>query len=587
MTQRIPQLGSKVQIFEGKASGSATGVFHIAIDESDPGILKIGRGSDPKGITDRFLQIDNTNQRTVFYRDLDVQGSDVLNVNELNGLIVSQMMEGPGSSIDNAIGRFSGTGGQAFQNSNVFVTDGAGLGINVTVPSGGVTNTLHIMDVNQSNAHYDAIANLIVENNDARLQIISEDAGNQASTIFLTNVPASGDNKHWSLHAQGTSRSDRFDIAFQRTSTGPVTLDGTTYLTITTDGRTGIGTIAPDGTSKLHLASGSAGVVVANGSSVLVVERSTTAYISILTPDANNGGVLFGTPTSAQHGGILYFPSLNEMQFRTGQNNTRMVIENDNVGIGDTAPEVRLTVLDTDTGITNSDGIVKATNSSATTGKNIAVLRFSGDSTLGTTDYMMQYYDSAGLVGSINQEVVYNPFTGGHLASFPLNAKHGEITIVEGTSSLSPFTGSQYVSGSPEIAEGMVVYSTGKMCFSSSISNALPEVNITSASAEKRVFGVYVGYSTSEFAHCSGSEMYLYNAVGEGGILATDQSGNISAGDLLMSSDRYGHAVKQPDDIIRSYTIAKATEDIDFSPLPTSSAYGFKSKLIGCTYLCG
>jgi hypothetical protein len=101
------------------------------------------------------------------------------------------------------------------------------------------------------------------------------------------------------------------------------------------------------------------------------------------------------------------------------------------------------------------------------------------------------------------------------------------------------------------------------------------------------VFGVYNGYHTNELAWCSGSEIYMYNAIGEGGILVTDISGNISAGDLLCTSVNYGHAMKQPDDILHSYTVAKATQDVDFSSIPTSSQYGFKSVLIGCTYMCG
>lgn len=751
MTIRLPQITTFVQILEGKASGSLSGIWHAAVEDAT---LKIGLGEDHRqntvfkfptsfGTAGQFLAIGSGGE---------VEWSTPAGAGDVSG---------PSGSVDNAVARFDGATGKLLQNSNVFVTDGAGVGINISTPSGGITNTLHIADDHQTNVHYDDIANLIVENNDARVQIISEDLGSQASTIFLTNVPSSGDNKHWSIHAQGVSRQDRFDIAFQRTSAGPTTLDGTAYFTITTDGRTGIGTTSPDGTTKLHLASGSAGSVTANANAMLIVERSTTAYINILTPDANNSGILFGTPTSAQHGGILYFPTTNNMQFRLNSNLTWMeivspgdlrinlrderegglrIIDNEAstsqfahiyyssgatpvdgqlklyvdsttplmvlddaqrvgigigaatpvsklhvqdskagivrivntaasatgqgafidlvhddgaaissghriggigfrstydttneatagtivafadgtwtstsyptriqlettpagstvrsprltvdstgfIGIGDTTPQVLLEILGSDSGTTSTDGICRMQNTSTTTGKTILNLNYSNDSTLGTTDYQIVFRANESLVGGIHSEVVYAPFTAAHYCSFPMNAKRGSFDV--GSASFGALTGSQYVSGSPEIAPGMVVYSTGEMCFSSSLENALPKVNVATASADKRVFGVYAGYVTSEFLHCSGTEMYAYQGVGEGGILVTDQSGNIEAGDLLMSSDQYGHAVKQPDDIIRNYTIAKATEDIDFSSMVTSSVYGFKSQLLGCTYLCG
>jgi hypothetical protein len=166
-----------------------------------------------------------------------------------------------------------------------------------------------------------------------------------------------------------------------------------------------------------------------------------------------------------------------------------------------------------------------------------------------------------------------------------VNAKRGEVNL--GSSSMPPLTGSEYSPGDPEIAQGMVVVATGENCFTASIDNSSPRVVVATSSMNPAAFGVYNGYHTNDLVWCSGSDMYMYNAVGEGGILVTDISGNISAGDLLVTSERYGHAIKQPDDIVRNYTVAKATQDVDFSTIPTSSQYGFKSALIGCTYMCG
>ena len=69
------------------------------------------------------------------------------------------------------------------------------------------------------------------------------------------------------------------------------------------------------------------------------------------------------------------------------------------------------------------------------------------------------------------------------------------------------------------------------------------------------------------------------NSVGEGGILINNENGNIENGDLLMSSSTTGIACKQDDDIVRNYTIGKATQDYNFT--------GNENKLIGCVYYCG
>ena len=76
-------------------------------------------------------------------------------------------------------------------------------------------------------------------------------------------------------------------------------------------------------------------------------------------------------------------------------------------------------------------------------------------------------------------------------------------------------------------------------------------------------------------------------SLGDGHILVTDQGGNISIGDYICSSDYPGHGMKQDDNILRSYTVAKSTYAIDFSTLEVDPINGVKSVLISCTYHCG
>ena len=78
----------------------------------------------------------------------------------------------------------------------------------------------------------------------------------------------------------------------------------------------------------------------------------------------------------------------------------------------------------------------------------------------------------------------------------------------------------------------------------------------------------------------TGQQLYRYNAIGEGQILVTDSGGNIEAGDYICSSDRLGHGMLQDDDILHNYTVAKATETVDFSNIDVDPDYGFKSTQI-------
>lgn len=72
----------------------------------------------------------------------------------------------------------------------------------------------------------------------------------------------------------------------------------------------------------------------------------------------------------------------------------------------------------------------------------------------------------------------------------------------------------------------------------------------------------------------------VMNAVGEGQVNVCGENGDINRGDLIVTSSMVGKGMKQADDIIRSYTVAKARESVTFAS-PT------EVKQIACIYLCG
>jgi hypothetical protein len=71
------------------------------------------------------------------------------------------------------------------------------------------------------------------------------------------------------------------------------------------------------------------------------------------------------------------------------------------------------------------------------------------------------------------------------------------------------------------------------------------------------------------------------NSVGEGAINVCDLNGDIQSGDYICSSTMKGKGMKQGDDIMHSYTVAKALESVIWADEPSNT------KMIACTYHCG
>lgn len=70
------------------------------------------------------------------------------------------------------------------------------------------------------------------------------------------------------------------------------------------------------------------------------------------------------------------------------------------------------------------------------------------------------------------------------------------------------------------------------------------------------------------------------NSLGEGQINVCGEGGDLEVGDLIVTSSLPGKGMKQADDVIRNYTVAKSREAVTFSS-PT------EVKMVACIYLCG
>ena len=64
-----------------------------------------------------------------------------------------------------------------------------------------------------------------------------------------------------------------------------------------------------------------------------------------------------------------------------------------------------------------------------------------------------------------------------------------------------------------------------------------------------------------------GDTRVFINSLGEGAVWVSDICGNLESGDYITTSNIPGYGMKQSDDILHNYTVAKITMDCDFDPI--------------------
>lgn len=131
---------------------------------------------------------------------------------------------------------------------------------------------------------------------------------------------------------------------------------------------------------------------------------------------------------------------------------------------------------------------------------------------------------------------------------------------------------------------GLIVYSTGDYInidneISPTMNNSLPLCNLTNTENDKRVFGVIsdekddnnerkTGWGVFKTVEQKGTvnEKRLHiNGIGEGSIWICNKNGNIENGDYITTGTVPGYGVKQSDDLLHNYTVAKITCECNFS----------------------
>lgn len=141
------------------------------------------------------------------------------------------------------------------------------------------------------------------------------------------------------------------------------------------------------------------------------------------------------------------------------------------------------------------------------------------------------------------------------------------------------------------------------------INEALPKVSLASKRNQKSAFGVVSDmedenaetrqYALGNFVSVSkktaDDTRLAINSLGEGGIWITNINGNLENGDYITTCEIPGYGMKQDDDLLHNYTVAKITCDCDFnleSPIYICEEFEYegtmyKRAFVGCTYHCG
>ena len=127
-----------------------------------------------------------------------------------------------------------------------------------------------------------------------------------------------------------------------------------------------------------------------------------------------------------------------------------------------------------------------------------------------------------------------------------------------------------------------------------SVNTALPSVVLSSDDESSKVYGVLSEKDShpgmvKRWGLPEGKTQVYVNGLGEGKVWVTNKSGDITNGDYITTSIVPGYGMKQSDDILRSCTVAKCAESVDWSQVTdtvTHDGVEYKKYLIGCTYHC-
>ena len=250
------------------------------------GNFSIGTGGSGGGIYGAFNWVSSTNTFTFTNNNGDRGLSIKTNTGTINSSLGAAIIGGVVGSGIILTGDYSIA--DASQNQLVLAS-GGNVGIGTNSPG----YKLHVRNGSATSSSAFAGTLLAVESSgNTYCSVLSPD--NRASGISF----GSGSNRsaafmNWSYSLNRLAITTDNTNAFVSIGAG----SQTEVMRLTSTGRVGIGTSTPD--STLHVFAGSAGTVTSVAGTVTTIENSTTNYLSMLSPDNNYSGIVFGSPSDS------------------------------------------------------------------------------------------------------------------------------------------------------------------------------------------------------------------------------------------------------------------------------------------------
>ncbi|HQO37636.1 MAG TPA: hypothetical protein PLP56_05520 [Candidatus Omnitrophota bacterium] len=346
----------------------------------------------------------------------------------------------------------------------------------------------------------------------------------------------------------------------------------TTNLSLNPDGgNVGIGTTVPDSS---FVVAGNASLVASINSIQMGIENEGHAAIELAGASTNGSYIDFTTPGTSYKGRIWYDNPSNKFEFWTNASAMpKMAIDTDgNVGIGTGAPLTSLHVRYNDN--TRSDGIyVQNPNTGAQAQGKVTVCQGNPQKcgVLAMDNAKFQIWTNANIplsfVTNSNEAILVLPNGNVGIGTATPSKKLYVNGSAGGTGAWETFTGAHVLPMAPgeTIDEGDVVILNGKM-----------QLEKARQPMDTRWVGVLINEPPNDNTNTPDSlgntEGFSYSVAAVGdvrtngckGFKVCDQGGPVKSGDLLCTSSRPGFLMKQADDIVRSYTVAKCLQDIVF-----------------------
>lgn len=238
--------------------------------------------------------------------------------------VIGASSSGSGGELTNAViyGSTSGsvtfgaTANATFSGGKTITTDTGALALTTGAANGNISLTPHgtgytLLGGNVGIGTVTPGAKLHVESNGA-IASFDTATGALGYTGFLVNNVLKG-VLQWNTTTVGGVGTE---MILQNTQGKLHLWDSTSGGIAISSGNVGIGTTTPDG--LLHVHSASAGTITPNANADdLIVENNGTAGISILTPDASIGYLVWGSPTAAVGAQVFYSHTSGILGFGT------------------------------------------------------------------------------------------------------------------------------------------------------------------------------------------------------------------------------------------------------------------------------